>query len=109
VSRDTIQTVSQLYAALRTIIPNLPERWVESVTIQCGPCDELPTVTLRMVVLGPDGEPEVEAGDGVGRAETVDDQIVHKVKGDFKRETRRFKIVPDYLESAIACGEVERP
>ena len=77
----SIQNVTQLYAALRSIIPNLPDGGhVIEVTIKCGPMDEIPTCTIVQCCLDAKGRPYVEGEGADTRVAT---------------EVQRFMLVPE--------------
>lgn len=74
-----VHTDSSFWAALRTIVPNLPERDVSRCFITVLP-REVVKVEIQMLAMDSDGLPLI------------------KGEGDEKRyvyETKRFRIVPD--------------
>lgn len=78
----SIMGVEELYHALRSIIPNIPDKNVERLVIRCGPVDEAPTMDVTMATVGADTTTPVDSG------------VVSHVPA-IVRETRRFKIVPE--------------
>lgn len=88
-AKDPGPIVSTLYAALRTIIPTLPNgQFVTEVVIRCGPFNEIPTMTVTSVILGVEGERHLSFT-------PVASGIVEHTKRKVEFETRKFKIVPD--------------
>lgn len=77
-STPQIQNTVALFHALRTIIPNIPLHHVESLVLTLGPVGDVPKLSVVMACVGPGGE-----------------YVLTEDKSDVKRETRRFKIVPE--------------
>lgn len=76
---SNIQSTYQLFQALRTIIPNIPEHHVQELTIKCGPMDDIPTLHIITACAGADGNLMLEGPEGGERV---------------KIEARTFNIVP---------------
>lgn len=92
-----IRCVADVFHALRTLIPNIPEHDVERLVITLDGCDGIPRMELTLACRLSDGTLAVvdEGPEFVARHVPLHDQVVEKVRGlKVKTETKQFKIMP---------------